>query len=417
MFVLQSCYRSGKFSLTDFVISKPFLIPLEWTLMALTIFLGRDAFIGHVCIVTFLLLVILHKINKLYGPFTNPHSLFLLAVLGGGSLHVVVPIIGTYFEVAMYVHLGICFMVHVLHLAQCYIVLRDISYKDNEFMAILLIVNLAEMVVNLVFVFRDLFSEDVYIACSLAVQVMSLMIVNLRLQAEDNSNENSLTTSARSMDLSMKFSASRSAKFFHRVDQQLMSRTTLMAMGSVVVMLMKLLPVQRYLIFMVALSLIMRLTVRKVSGACNVYAINELLDKALLLAPVVMVGFAVLSYVHVVDHITGTVLTIMSLVWGLGVMFFALFTVTNGLCSTVPIAFVMLICAGTTSVVYLRQGPLSNLMMLFSCMTVSTSLIFFLSKIKVSEGNPKACRTVSVHVRNSAETSRQDFHVVEKLFA
>jgi hypothetical protein len=45
-------------------------------------------------------------------------------------------------------------------------VLRDISYKDDEFMAILLIVNISEMVVDLVFVFH----EDVYIACSLHCQ-------------------------------------------------------------------------------------------------------------------------------------------------------------------------------------------------------------------------------------------------------
>ncbi len=376
---------------SDIIISKPVILPLTWGIMAVTIYMGRDAFLAHVFLVTFLLLIILYKINSLYGQFDNPHYYFYIVVLLGGAAHVAVPIVGIILSgmhVALYSHLCFCFIVHVLHLSQCSIVFQDITFKDDEFIIILWAVNIGEMIVNIVYVFDEYFAEEQYIACSLAVQSMALMIVNLNLH-RNTALEESSNSSFSSAQLALGHKPTCWETFSHKahefmrfIDKHLVSRVALMMIASSCIVLMVIFGHQRYLIFMITLSIIMRLAVRKVDKICMITSINNLLDRALMLAPVAMIVFAAVTEFGFLAHGIGVSLTLVALIWGIGLMFFALYTITNGNCITVYIAFLMLMTSGASSIIYLLEGQSSDQLLLFACLTVSTSLLFFLSKIR-----------------------------------
>jgi hypothetical protein len=407
-----SLQSGGRLKISDVIISKPFLLLLSWTLMTLTIYLGRNSFLAHVFGVTYLLLIILYKINSLYGKFANPHYRFFIIVLGGGVAHAIVPIVGHYIQTAMFVHLGICFVVHILHLTECYMVFKDITFKDEEFIKILWAVNIGEMIVNIVFVFDKIFSQDHYIACSLAVQTMGLMIVNLNLKAEaspiDEYSVNSISSNENTnLFDTITMYIKRAFKF---VDGYLMSRTVLMSIGSAGVILLTVLPNYRYLVFMVVLSIIMRLAVRKVDKVSPIPSITFLLDKALMVAPFGMLLFTLLAHFAGLRVQTGIVLTLVFLIFGLGLMFFALFTITDGNCPTVPNAFLILVTSTVTSIIYLLQPYPTREMQLFASLTIATSLLFFLSRISVSSELRAMVGAANAKVRPLTTVSKLAHH-------
>ncbi len=421
--VVNNNTKSTSQKLSTWLMSKSILTPMTWCIMALTIYLGRKAFLAHVFMVTFLLLLILYNINGLYGRFDNPYYTYFITVLGGGIAHAIIPIIGTslHIHIAMYIHLGFCFLVHIFHLSQCAYVFQDITFKDEEFILILWVVNIGEMIVNIVYVFANIFTSDVhYIACSLAVQSMALMIVNLHLKADSGGNKIMVSDDMMS---SAKLSISQvnpnivpnaneeetsntifSLAKLHNgfveyitntrifIDEHIVSRTVLIMISTVSIPCMTLFPRWRYLVFMITVSIIMRLAVRKVYKACRSSPINVLLNIALVLAPICMIGFSLLTEFNILTHAVGTTLTLIAILWGMGLMFFALFTITGGQCNTVPIAFLMLIMSATTSILCLLQGKSvnhsngSNEVLLFACLTISSSILFFLSKV-----HPIAC--------------------------
>ena len=397
MFLLRSCYSTSQqpVRMTDWMVSKPVLLSLEWMMMTLTVFLGRNAFIAHVFVITYLLLIVLYKINKLYGQFNNPHYLSFVIVTAGGIVHAFVPIVGHFFKIAMYCHLGICFCVHILHLAQCYLVFKDITFKDEEFITILWAVNIVEMIANVAFVLDDVFSEQHFIACSLAVQAMALLIVNLHLkiggangQQSEHSSSDDSTQSAVSHLSHFTSITQLPQEYIWKVmkyfDRQTESRVVLMIISAAAVSLMTLFPKYLYLIFMIALTIIMRLTVRKIARVCPLPSMAYILDQVLNVAPVVMLLFAFLEEFNVLSHDTGVAITLCAIVWAFGSIFLGLYTITHGECYSVPIGFLMMVTSTITSMLFMLEGETTKEVHLFATLTISTSVLFFTSRIHVN---------------------------------
>ncbi len=439
---------------SDWIISKICVLPLTWGIMALTIYFGRKAFLAHVFLLTFLLLLILYKINGLYGSFENPYYTYFITVLCGGCAHVLIPIIATAFQLhtAMYAHLGVCFIVHVLHLSQCAYVFQDITFKDEEFILILWAVNICEMIVNIVYVFDHIFPRDeYYIACAVAVQAMALMIVNLHLKPDvggtkhnhiihdnsstDGSNHGSsnhnynnskgihvsddmLSSGKDSTSIQSNYNYDKPTPFpplpqpkdvvsmfsmsalqqstnesliivWTFIHEHVISRTVLATLSSISIVCMNLFPRYRFLIFMITMSFIMRLAVLKVRKACKSYPINFLVNIVLIVAPIGMIGFASLIKLKILTHGIGVTLCTLSLLSGMILLFFALFTITAGQCSTARMSFVMMVMAMTSCIFCLVQGEhyhhygSSKEVLLFACLAIATSILFFLTKIHV----------------------------------
>ena len=425
------------YRITDWLISKPGLLTWVWITMGLTIFYGRDAFLVHVCTLTGVLLIILYKINSLYGHFDNPHYNSFIIVLSGGFLHVIVPFIGTLLDIkpALFTHLCICCLVHVLHLTQCYTVFKDISFSDNEFITILWLVNIGEMLVNIVFVFLSSKHHGrEYITCALAVELMTLMIVNLKLKAgkQNDSGKTNVSIAGTIIHLKpnhiltcLEYCQTESSTCFHSLrhtfhqlfHEHMLSRLVLMAICGLTIALMAQYPKPSYLIFMIFLAITIRLTVLKIKKSMTL--IPYVLDKLLIIIPLALIVFTFATEIpaliywkeHPEDdddkhdskppaglhHVVGTVLTIITFNIGLIILFFIIGIMTNGTCYSVRLFFLMIIFATITSILHILhyndsydQVTVSNTrirqqwILLFACMTVTTTLVFFLSKIKLS---------------------------------
>jgi hypothetical protein len=147
------------------------------------IFFQRSSFCVHVWGVTLFLLVVLHKINLCYGKIRNKFEVYEQIVVLAGVMHCFVPIVGTFFPVAMYVHVGICFSVHVLHLGQCYQVFNDIHMKDTSYLVILWAVNIMEFVVNLAYCFPTVISNRMFVVPLVVVEISASLLSSLKLKS------------------------------------------------------------------------------------------------------------------------------------------------------------------------------------------------------------------------------------------
>ncbi len=433
--ITPSSKRTLVYRVTDWLISKPGLLAWIWTTMGLTIFFGRDAFLAHVFTLTGVLLIILYKINSLYGNFENPHYYSFLLVFAGGALHTLVPVIGTLFQLrpALFTHLGICLLVHVLHLSQCYAVFNDIAFTDEEFIVILWLVNVSEMLVNAVFVFNDPghhgFSENEYIACGLTVEVMTLMIVNLKLRGgkyqnnSDRSNVSvgmSVISNDPSIDTTtccgwsqgeMKLALHCFRHSYRELfNEHLLSRLVLMSISALTIALMTLYSRPSYLTFMVYLTIFMPLAVLKIKKTGT--TIPYIFDKLLMIIPLVLLAFALATEVPALidaahnddktedndeasgglHHIVGTILTLITFNIGFGILFFIIGVMTNGTCHSVRLFILFALFATVTSMLHLLRyhddydestTNLEEIFLFFACLTITTGLVFFLTKMRV----------------------------------
>jgi hypothetical protein len=193
--------------IVNFLLFKPFHLAIGYAMIACSVLLKRDAFCVHVFGVTFFLLVVLHKINMCYGIMENKFRYYEYVVLAGGVVHAFVPVIGLFYEVAMLVHIGLCFCVHVLHLLQCYQVFNDMKMKDNQYIFILWYVNIAEFAVNLAFALPFI-SDDVFVVFLVVVETSALLISSLKLSAKGTSGFNA-SNSSDMLEKGVTFATSR----------------------------------------------------------------------------------------------------------------------------------------------------------------------------------------------------------------
>lgn len=183
-------------SLINFILLQPNNILLCLIMIFNSIYLQRNGFYFHVIGVTLLLLIILHKINLCYDKIENKYILYEYIVIIGGILHTIVPLISLKYSLVMYIHIGICFIVHILHLSQCYLIFYDIKMKDTYYIIILWAVNIMEFFVNLTFCFPEVIPNKLFVVPLVVVEISALLLSQLKLKSIHQSNYHNTNTSA-----------------------------------------------------------------------------------------------------------------------------------------------------------------------------------------------------------------------------
>jgi hypothetical protein len=173
--------------LVNFFLFQPVNVALCTALIISAIFFQRNSFFFHVWGVTTLLLVVLHKINLCYGKIQNKFKVYEQIVIAGGVMHAFVPLIGIVIPIAMFVHVGICFMVHVLHLGQSYQVFNDIGMNDSGYLVVLWAVNVMEFAVNLAYCFPHIISNHMFVVFIVVVEMSALLLSSLKLKSVHSS--------------------------------------------------------------------------------------------------------------------------------------------------------------------------------------------------------------------------------------
>lgn len=154
--------------------------------MSTVIYFNRKAFVAHVFCVTYQLLIVLYQINALYGRIKNKYESFYYFVVAGGSIHTLVPVFGIFYPVAMYGHIAFCFLVHVLHLTECYIVFSDMKITDAYYITILITVNLLEFGANFAYMFPQVISDQHMVPILVSVEMMALLISILKVRRHES---------------------------------------------------------------------------------------------------------------------------------------------------------------------------------------------------------------------------------------
>jgi hypothetical protein len=164
--------------------SKFTMLAITFVMMALTIKYDRDAFVAHVFGVTYQLLMVLTQLNRIYGQIENSNLNFFYFVLVGGVVHSFIPVVGLFYSSFMYVHVGFCFTVHILHMIDCYMIFNHLSARDNGYIFILVLVNLMEFVANLTYMLPNSVSDRGMVLIFISVQLMALLLSVLKVTRE-----------------------------------------------------------------------------------------------------------------------------------------------------------------------------------------------------------------------------------------
>jgi hypothetical protein len=164
--------------------SKFTMLAITFIMMALTIKYERDAFVAHVFGVTYQLLMVLTQLNRIYCQMEDSNLNFFYFVLVGGVVHSFVPVVGLFYSSFMYVHVGFCFTVHILHMIDCYMIFNHLSARDNGYIFILVLVNLMEFVANLTYMFPNTVSDRGMVLIFISVQLMALLLSVLKVTRE-----------------------------------------------------------------------------------------------------------------------------------------------------------------------------------------------------------------------------------------
>ncbi len=279
---------SKRTTLIDILLWRPLHLFLGCGMIASVIFLQRNAFCIHVFGVTSLLLIVLHKINMSYGQLVNKFLMYEYVVVAGGFMHTLVPVVGMFYPIAMFVHLGICFVVHILHLLQCYQVFTDIHMNDTQYILILWMVNIFEFAVNFSYCFPTVISDSNFVAVLIGVEISALLISSLKLKGSSShisvsgpglsDRSNSQSGSSRNLDTGdeeIGISAKRSRLpsilvNMNDVANVLSSRLFVMFLAQVTVVLLLALRNVEYSIFITGMAAFLAVDLIKFHNKCPI---------------------------------------------------------------------------------------------------------------------------------------------------
>lgn len=141
----------------------------------------EKAFFYHVVFVTNALLLETHKLNATFGKFKNPYKKFEIFLYVAGYLHIINPALMFKYPEVVYIHVPVCFTIHVFHMIDVQLVFSHANLHDPFHFIMLLILNLLELATNVAFVFAADY-QDVYTSLALTTEVTCLMILAIKLQ-------------------------------------------------------------------------------------------------------------------------------------------------------------------------------------------------------------------------------------------
>ena len=136
-----------------------------------TLCFRKRAILMHSCFVTYTLVSIIIDIKHVFKRLQIPMANYRKAILIFSFFYQVCPLLITVYKKMnmhfMYVHLCVCFIIHLLHMHYVTVVFRVMNYNDSNHWMILFFVNLLEMCTNLCLVCNY---EDIYVLVAVVTE-------------------------------------------------------------------------------------------------------------------------------------------------------------------------------------------------------------------------------------------------------
>lgn len=142
-------------------------------------------------------------------------------------MHCFVPIAGMFNMMAMYVHVGFCFSVHVLHLSESYLVFKDIKMQDRSYIFILWAVNVMEFAVNISYCFPDQIPSKYFIIPMLVTEISAQLLSSLKLKPLHNPHHHATTTSSATATITSHDAPAESQNWYTSIQTTLTSRISI----------------------------------------------------------------------------------------------------------------------------------------------------------------------------------------------
>jgi len=144
---------------------RAFLMLFTMATLISTSTFGKSAFILHAAYVTHTLLSVLVDVEEIYKNVQIPFNNCRRFIITTGVLHLINPCLMLYsWKWTYYLHLPICFSVHIFHLSYVRFVYRAVGYNDAVNWNTLMLLNFCEFVTNLIVMQRPQMYSFVAIA-------------------------------------------------------------------------------------------------------------------------------------------------------------------------------------------------------------------------------------------------------------
>ena len=129
----------------------------------------------HTSFVTYTLICILVDIKEIFKRLTIPYNKYRKFIIMFGWVHLLNPLVLLFeHKYVVYVHLIMCFILHVMHIHYIILVFRKMNYIDRYYYKILLFLNICEVFTNLCLIckYKDMYKyaaimTESVCACSL----------------------------------------------------------------------------------------------------------------------------------------------------------------------------------------------------------------------------------------------------------
>ena len=115
-----------------------------------TLIIGVKGVIVHTMFVTYTLMSILVDVKEMFRRLKVPYNKYRQFIIVLGCVHLINPLVLLFeFEIVIYVHLVMCFFLHLFHTHYIVLVFRYMRYIDTYYYKILIILNVCEFLTNL----------------------------------------------------------------------------------------------------------------------------------------------------------------------------------------------------------------------------------------------------------------------------
>ena len=147
---------------------------------------GITNIILHSCFVTYTLICILVDIKEIFKRLTIPYNKYRKFIIAFGWVHLLNPMVQLFeHKYAIYIHLILSFLLHLMHIHYIILVFRKMNYIDKYYYKILLFLNICEVLTNIcvlckykdIYKYAAIMTESVC-ACSLTYKRKRPIYIN-----------------------------------------------------------------------------------------------------------------------------------------------------------------------------------------------------------------------------------------------
>ena len=115
-----------------------------------TLVLGVKCVLFHTMLVTYTLMSVLVDVKEIFRRLNVPYNKYRRFIVVLDFVHLINPLLLIFeHEYIIYVHLVMCFLLHLFHIHYIVLVFRSMKYIDTYYYKILVLLNFCELITNL----------------------------------------------------------------------------------------------------------------------------------------------------------------------------------------------------------------------------------------------------------------------------